>query len=537
MPHRTIHLFRKGLWLHDHPVLLAALESSEALYPVYILDRGFMTSVMHIGALRWHFLLQSLEDLQKSLCQLGSSLLVIQGEYEAVLRDHVQKWDITQVTLDAEVEPFYKEMEANIRRLGEELGFEDFGLNGGTPPLTYKRFLHILSLVGDPEAPVRNLTAEDFQRCAPPAPGLAGCYRVPLPGDLKIPQESFSPWRGRETEGLQCLQQHLTDQGWVSSFAKPRTSPNSLLPSTTGLSPYFSTGCLSVRTFFYRLSNIYAQAKHHSLPPVSLQGQLLWREFFYTVASATPNFTRMAGNPICLQIRWHEDAERLHRWKTAQTGFPWINAIMTQLRQEGWIHHLARHAVACFLTRGDPWISWEEGMKVFEELLLGADYSINAGNWLWLSASAFFHHYTWILGPVCFGRRTDPQGQYIRKYLPVLKNFPSKYIYEPRTASAEEQKQAGCIIGQDYPFPMVNHKEASDHNLQLMKQVREEQCRTAQLMRDDTADPTETKVKRDYSEEPVSKGKVARMTEQTHIPAGFTCLEPQNGKRGEAEAS
>ncbi|XP_009583985.1 PREDICTED: cryptochrome-1-like, partial [Fulmarus glacialis] len=176
MPHRTIHLFRKGLRLHDNPTLLAALESSEVIYPVYILDRKFMTSVMHIGALRWHFLLQSLEDLQKNLCQLGSCLLVIQGEYESVLRDHIQKWNITQVTLDAEMEPFYKEMEANIRRLGEELGFEVLSLvghslydtkrildlNGGTPPLTYKRFLHILSLLGDPEVPVRNLTAEDF---------------------------------------------------------------------------------------------------------------------------------------------------------------------------------------------------------------------------------------------------------------------------------------------------------------------------------------------------------------------------------------
>ncbi|XP_027300846.2 cryptochrome-1-like isoform X1 [Anas platyrhynchos] len=529
MPHRTIHLFRKGLRLHDHPALLAALESSEVVYPVYILDRKFMTSVMHIGALRWHFLLQSLEDLQKNLCQLGSHLLVIQGEYEPVLRDHIQKWNITQVTLDAEMEPFYKEMEANIRCLGEELGFEVLSvvghslydtkrildLNDGTPPLTYKRFLHILSLLGDPEVPVRNLTAEDFQRCRPPDLDLAECYRVPLPADLKIPPESISPWRGGETEGLQRLEQHLADQGWVASFTKPRTIPNSLLPSTTGLSPYFSMGCVSVRTFFYRLSNIYAQAKHHSLPPVSLQGQLLWREFFYTVASATPNFTKMAGNPICLQISWYEDAERLHKWKTAQTGFPWIDAIMTQLRQEGWIHHLARHAAACFLTRGDLWISWEEGMKVFEELLLDADYSINAGNWMWLSASAFFHQYTRIFCPVRFGKRTDPEGQYIRKYLPVLKNFPSKYIYEPWTASEEEQKQAGCIIGKDYPFPMVDHKEASNHNLQLMKHVREEQYRTAQLTRDDTDDPMEMKLKRDHSEENVTKAKTARMTEQT----------------------
>lgn len=529
MRHRTIHLFRKGLRLHDNPALLAALQSSEVVYPVYILDRAFMTSSMHIGALRWHFLLQSLEDLRSSLRQLGSCLLVIQGEYESVVRDHVQKWNITQVTLDAEMEPFYKEMEANIRGLGEELGFQVLSLmghslyntqrilelNGGTPPLTYKRFLRILSLLGDPEVPVRNPTAEDFQRCSPPELGLAECYGVPLPTDLKIPPESISPWRGGESEGLQRLEQHLADQGWVASFTKPKTVPNSLLPSTTGLSPYFSTGCLSVRSFFYRLSNIYAQAKHHSLPPVSLQGQLLWREFFYTVASATPNFTKMAGNPICLQIRWYEDAERLHKWKTAQTGFPWIDAIMTQLRQEGWIHHLARHAAACFLTRGDLWISWEEGMKVFEELLLDADYSINAGNWMWLSASAFFHHYTRIFCPVRFGRRTDPEGQYIRKYLPILKNFPSKYIYEPWTASEEEQKQAGCIIGRDYPFPMVDHKEASDHNLQLMKQAREEQHRIAQLTRDDADDPMEMKLKRDHSEESLTKTKAARMTEQT----------------------
>ncbi|NWQ83493.1 CRY1 protein, partial [Columbina picui] len=442
MPHRTIHLFRKGLRLHDNPTLLAALESSEAIYPVYILDRRFLTSAMHIGALRWHFLLQSLEDLHKNLSHLGSRLLVIQGEYECVLRDHVQKWNITQVTLDAEMEPFYKEMEANIRRLGAELGFQVLSrvghslydtkrildLNGGNPPLTYKRFLHIVSLLGDPEVPVRNLTAEDFQRCGSPDPGLAERYRVPVPADLGIPLQSLSPWRGGETEGLRRLEQHLTDQGWVANFTKPRTIPNSLLPSTTGLSPYFSMGCLSVRTFFHRLSNIYAQAKHHSLPPVSLQGQLLWREFFYTVASATQNFTQMAGNPICLQIRWYEDAERLHKWKTV-TG---CVAMTLRLQFRFWGFSLS--------------VPIPEA-QVFEELLLDADYSINAGNWMWLSASAFFHHYTRIFCPVRFGKRTDPEGQYIRKYLPVLKNFPTKYIYEPWTASEEEQRQAGCIIG------------------------------------------------------------------------------------------
>ncbi|XP_033009008.1 cryptochrome-2-like isoform X3 [Lacerta agilis] len=482
MPHRTIHLFRKGLRLHDNPTLLAALKSSEIVYPVYLLDRNFSTSAARMGTSRWHFLLQTLEDLQTNLKKLNSCLWIIQGEYEAVLREHVQKWNITQVTFDDEIEPYYKEMEKTIQVMGKEMGFEVFSLvghtlydvrrivelNGGTPPLTYKRFLQILTVLGDPEMPVQDITAENSQKLSPlPEVGLAECYRVPLPEDLGFSKEYTSSWRGGETNGLQRLEEHLKNQ-----------------------------------------------SKNHSLPPVSLQGQLLWREFFYTVASATPNFTKMVGNPICLQIDWYQDAEKLHKWKTAQTGFPWIDAIMTQLHQEGWIHHLARHAVACFLTRGDLWISWEEGMQVFEELLLDADYSVNAGNWMWLSASAFFHQYSRIFCPVRFGKRTDPEGQYIRKYLPVLKNFPSQYIYEPWVAPEETQIEAGCIIGKDYPFPIVNHKEVSDHNLQLMKQVREEQYKTAQLTRDDVDDPMEMWLKRGCSEETTQKRKLARSSEQ-----------------------
>lgn len=106
------------------------------------------------------------------------------------------------------------------------------------------------------------------------------------------------------------------------------------------------------------------QVKKNSSPPLSLYGQLLWREFFYTAATNNPRFDKMEGNPICVRIPWDRNMEALAKWAEAKTGFPWIDAIMTQLRQEGWIHHLARHAVACFLTRGDLWISWEEGMKV-----------------------------------------------------------------------------------------------------------------------------------------------------------------------------
>ncbi|KTG36742.1 hypothetical protein cypCar_00009625 [Cyprinus carpio] len=253
-------------------------------------------------------------------------------------------------------------------------------------------------------------------------------------------------------------------------FRRPRRKCSIMSRRPTGLY-LLRFGCLSCRVFYYNLRDLYMKLRRHSSPPLSLFGQLLWREFFYTAATNNPNFDRMEGNPICVQIPWDHNPEALAKWAEGRTGFPWIDAIMTQLRQEGWIHHLARHAVACFLTRGDLWISWESGMKVFEELLLDADWSVNAGSWMWLSCSAFFQQFFHCYCPVGFGRRTDPSGDYIRRYIPKLKDYPNRYIYEPWNAPESVQKEANCIVGVDYPKPMINHAESSRLNIERMKQV------------------------------------------------------------------
>lgn len=132
---------------------------------------------------------------------------------------------------------------------------------------------------------------------------------------------------------------------------------------------------------------------------------------------------------------------------------------------------MARHAVACFLTRGDLYQSWERGQEVFEEYLLDADWSLNAANWQWLSASAFFHQYWKCYSPIEFGKKTDKDGLYIKKYLPVLKKFPTKYIYEPWTAPPSVQKIANCVIGVDYPKPIVDHKVDGKECMARMKQA------------------------------------------------------------------
>ena len=103
------------------------------------------------------------------------------------------------------------------------------------------------------------------------------------------------------------------------------------------------------------------------------------QEFFYAQAATTPNFDRMEGTPVCRQIDWAYDPARLRAWEEGRTGYPFIDACMAQLRSEGWMHHLARHAVACFLTRGDLYQSWEHGARIFDHHLLDSDWALNNG--------------------------------------------------------------------------------------------------------------------------------------------------------------
>jgi cryptochrome len=296
-------------------------------------------------------------------------------------------------------------------------------------------------------------------------------YSVPTLHELGYPsRKNALKYHGGEMEALSRLQATVVERKeWVRAFSKPNTSPNSLDASTTVLSPYLRHGSLSPVTMFHELNKAIAGASNPSQPPVSLHGQLLWREFFYLHGATTPNFDRMEGNPTVRQIPWDSNEELLLAWKEGRTGYPYIDAIMRQLKQEGWVHHLARHSAACFLTRGDLWQHWEQGARVFEELLLDYDWSLNNANWQWLSCSNFFYQYFRCYSPVAFGKKTDPEGAYIKKYVPEVRLLPTKYIYEPYKAPKSVQIMCNCIIGKDYPEPIVDHESVSKLNMSKMK--------------------------------------------------------------------
>jgi len=195
-------------------------------------------------------------------------------------------------------------------------------------------------------------------------------------------------------------------------------------------------------------------------------------------------YGEMDRNEICINIPWYpsNQNDHLEKFCNGQTGYPLIDAGIRQLLQEGWIHHIIRNAMASFLTRGDLWISWEKGLTFFLENLLDADWSVCAGNWMWISSSAFEDvlNCTSSINPGTYGRRTDPFGEYVQKYLPVLADMPVEYIYEPWTAPLSVQQKAKCVIGKDYPERIVIHEVVSVRNANEMNRIKTELMETLQ---------------------------------------------------------
>jgi len=340
--------------------------------------------------------------------------------------------------------------------------------------------------------------------------GPKGDFAIETLAELGFP-DATTPHRGGETVALRLLDAAMSDTHYAATFRKPKTSPAAFEPqSTTLLSPYLHFGALSARLFYHRAEEAVQKytkqgKKDASSPPESLTGQLLFRDMYFAAQAAIgAAFSQDVHNGHVRFIPWHlptkvdpatgqagleyevDNAEAdkwFRRWRSGTTGFPWIDALMRQLRREGWIHHLGLHSVACFLTRGGCYVHWERGAAVFEELLLDHEVACNAGNWQWLSCTAFFSQFYRCYSPISFGKKWDPHGDFVRRWVPELKDLPEKYIYEPWKTPLPDQKKAGVRITGDggvdgktqeagtYPKPMFDFNARRNICLASMKKA------------------------------------------------------------------
>ncbi len=505
--------FRKSLRLHDNPALRAACQndSTDSILPLFIIDPDEVgQNFQKLSPNRFRFLIESLFDLDRQLSsKYDSRLLLIQGKPEDVfsnIEDQMGK-SFDSLYCEYSSEPWERKklfsVQHTLSEKNENLQVHSFGsfhtILDLEKVISSTGFRNPKSMKDIDKLFSSNFTKNEngFYEIDNPLPEpekIKPFPKIPEFNSLSIEQlsdlicdhsgadilstKSYFP--GGETEALSRLNTKVSGRvEYVNSFRKPKTmSTNSsgepMEPTTTGLSPYLSTGCLSVRMLWKECEKCQLQGDH-TLPPESLHGQLMFREMFYLLSRSVENWDQDTSNEMCKEIEWEKfSPDKMKAWENGQTGFPFIDAMMRQLHTTGWMHHLARHAVSCFLTRGQLWQNWKFGRDVFERKLLDSDWALNNGNWLWLAGVAPFSMPYFRLYNPCPDSKSSlnvetKTAEFIKYWVPELKDFPPKYILEPHLAPPSVQSDSNCMIGQDYPNPIVNRKESAKQNLAKFK--------------------------------------------------------------------
>ena len=519
----SIVWFRKCIRLHDNPSFFEACtdKNSTSVLPLYIIDPEIVgDSLENISYNRMRFLFECLEDLDSRLrSQLASKLLIAFGQPLEVLREIQQKSKCPiGIFSDYCSEPY---------GLQTTRAIENYFSNSKSKYFCRTHFAAASHTITDIEDMISSPNFQNPKSMRDMVKLFSnhfgqldnGLFSIPEPLSVpssipSFPQEfsseyadfpdrfkilslsqlhseierlgkNASPYaksyfKGGETEALSRLSKKISTQPkYVNVFRKPKTmSTNSVSepmePSTSGLSPYLSTGCLSIRTFWKECEKCH-MGNDFTKPPESLHGQMLFREMFYLLSRSVSNWDQDLDNQMCKKIDWGDyNDSALSAWEMGLTGFPYIDAMMRQLDATGWMHHLGRHAVSCFLTRGQLWQHWKYGRDVFQKKLLDSDWAVNNANWLWLSGVAPFSMPYFRLYNPCPDSKSSlnvetKTAAFIKFWIPELKEFPPKYILEPHLSSISIQQSSNCVIGKDYPFPMVNRKESAKENLMRFK--------------------------------------------------------------------
>jgi len=452
---------RRDLRVHDHPALHAAAARGRAVVPVFFLDDRLLRG-RHASATRTQFLLESLADLGSSLRELGSPLIVRHGRPERLLPALVRETGARHVHVTRDLTPFARSRGRGVAQALAGTGAE-LVAHPGLTVVEDVTALH--TKAGAPYSqftPFYRTWAQASRRKPLAAPSLHAPSK-PLESDdvpeleaLGLRPEVDQPLSGGETAGTERLDWFL--DGPVDDYARTHDSID--VDGTSKLGAYLHLGCLSPRAVEAALSG-------SGEGPEAFRRQLCWRDFYHHVHYYRPqNAWQEHQERYRGTLPWTDDEEVFDAWASGRTGFPLVDAAMRQLLREGWMHNRARMLVGCFLTK-HLGVDWRRGESHFMRLLLDGDQANNNGNWQWIAsvgvdtAPVFRRLYS----PTLHQKRYDPEGRYVRAYVPELADVPDRYLAEPWLMPHDVQEAAHCVIGQDYPEPIVDLRAAREQAL------------------------------------------------------------------------
>lgn len=458
--------FRKDLRLDDNLALACAAESLRPVVPVYILEPE-VAGNGPLGAAQAWWLHHSLEALSASLAKIGSRLVLRRGPADAVLGDlvaetgasHVfwnRRYDPPGIAIDTPIKEELTRSGLTVRSFAGQLLHEPSRLKTGAggPYRVYTPFWRALEAAGEPPEPVAAP-----ERLAPPADWptserIADWALTPTRPDWAA---TFSAaWTPGEA-GAAARLERFVDEG-LDGYKSKRDFP--ALPHTSGLSPHLALGEISPARVWHATRGLTAAIAADDV--IHFRKELAWRDFSYHLLFHFPDLATKNWNSKFDGFPWRHAPDDLKRWQRGQTGYPIVDAGMRELWQTGTMHNRVRMIVASFLIK-DLLIDWREGERWFRDTLVDADPASNAASWQWVAGSGadaapFFR----VFNPITQGEKFDPDGDYVRRFVPELKDMPAKFIHKPFEAPLLVLKEAGVSLGKTYPLPIVDHGKARD---------------------------------------------------------------------------
>ena len=466
----SIVWFRQDLRLADNPALRAACERGEKILPLFILDDETAGAWRPGAAGRW-WLHQSLDALHHDLEALGAPLCLRRGEAEDTLPTVIAEAEAGAVFWNRCYEPLAIERDKTLKAALREQGLQVESFNAA---LLFEPW-ELKTGQGGPYKVFtpywKAMLAQPMPASPEPAPtaieGLEGVGSEAL-GDWNL-QPRKPDWAGglREawTPGEKGAAKRLEAflEETASRYPDHRDRPDE--GGTSRLSPHLHWGEISPRQIWHAGQQAIAAGAAGEGGVMAFLRQLGWRDFSHVLLYHWPDFPDKSWKPEFDAFPWREDETAFSAWCQGRTGYPIVDAGMRELWRTGWMHNRVRMITASFLIK-HLLIPWQRGEAWFWNTLVDADLANNAAGWQWVAGSgADASPYFRIFNPITQGEKFDPQGHYIRHWVPELAGLPDAYLNKPWEAPADVLAEAGVELGAIYPKPLVDHKAARERAL------------------------------------------------------------------------
>lgn len=455
--HRCIVWFRRDLRLADNPALCEALATADEVAPLFVLDPRLWDPA---GEPRRAFLVGCLRELRRTL---GGRLIVRHGDPARAVPALADELDATEVFSAADFGPYGRardegvaavlaDRERSLRLVGSPYVLDPGTVvkDDGTPYRVFTPFSKAWRALAEERSALDPVPPPDH-----PLPLVTGV----ADDEGGIPE---APATGAELPepGEEAAQRRLDEflRSGVRHYDRERNRPD--LDATSRLSPYLRWGCLHPRQALAALDRRSKGAR-------VFESEICWREFYADVLHHSPASARQAWRPEWRDFRVDEGPETsdtFRAWAEGRTGYPIVDAGMRQLLTEGWMHNRVRMITASFLVK-DLHLDWGRGARWFMAHLVDGDLASNNHGWQWVAgcgtdAAPYFR----IFNPVSQGRRFDPEGEFVRRYVPELADLPADEIHEP-WARPEGTPAA-------YPEPIVEHGAEREEALARYEELR-----------------------------------------------------------------